>query len=58
MHEVDVMNELIRQARTIMQFKGKDDLSILDREAQSAGLGSVFDPESQIGKNIRDLMGR
>ena len=53
LHEVDVLEEVVRQARVIMQFEGKDDLSVLDREAQAAGLGSIFDPNSEIGKNMR-----
>jgi hypothetical protein len=58
LHEVEVVGEVIRQARTIMQLEGKDDLSILDREAQAGGLGSIFDPESKIGKEMRDLHNR
>jgi hypothetical protein len=52
LHEVDVLAEIVRQARAIMQFEGKDSLSILDEEVQAAGLGSVFDPDSQIGKKF------
>ena len=58
LHEIDVLNEVIRQAKTTMQFEGKDDLSILNQKAQSVGLGSVFDPDSQIGKKMMDLLGR
>jgi hypothetical protein len=50
LHEIDVVDEVIRQARVIMQFEGKDDLSILDRHMQAAGLKSVFDPDSEIAK--------
>jgi hypothetical protein len=35
-----------------MQFEGKDSLSLLDEQVKAAGLGSVFDPDSQIGKNF------
>jgi len=57
-HEADVMGEIVRQARTIRQFEGIDELSVLDRAAQEAGLGSVFDPESEIGKDMKDVLGR
>ena len=54
-HEADVVGEIVRQARVIMQLEGRDSLSILDREAEAAGMGSVFDPESKIGKVMKGL---
>jgi len=51
-HEIDVMGEIVRQARAIMQFEGKDSLSLLDEQVKAAGLGSVFDPTSEISKKI------
>ena len=51
-HEVEVMNEVISQARLILQFEGRDTLSDLDRRAQEAGWGSVYDPDSKIYKVI------
>jgi hypothetical protein len=53
-HEINVIDEVVRQARIIMQFEGKDDLSVLDREAQVVGLGSIFDSDSEIGKRLSD----
>lgn len=53
MHEVDVMAELTKQAGMILQFEGRDTMSELDRDAQAAGWGSVFDPDSQISKTLR-----
>lgn len=50
MHEVDVMEEITKQAKLILQFEGRDSLSELDRRAQEAGWGSVYDPESRIYK--------
>ncbi|MCX6703913.1 MAG: hypothetical protein NTZ07_00505 [Candidatus Woesebacteria bacterium] len=52
LHEIDVVGEVIRQARVIMQLTGTDSLSMLDRETQAEGLGSVFDPDSKIGKKF------
>jgi hypothetical protein len=57
-HEVDVLAEIIRQARIIMQFEGKDSISLLDKNAQAAGLGSIFDPDSKIGQDLKDSLGR
>lgn len=51
-HESDVMGEVIRQARVILQMEGKDDLSILDKHYRDAGLGSIFDPESEASKRL------
>lgn len=56
LHEVDVISEVIRQARTIMQFQGTDDLSVLDRESVAGGLGSIFDPDSKMGKVMSRLL--
>ena len=55
LHEIDIITEVIRQAMVVMQFEGKDDLSLLDRETQAAGIGSVFDPNSVIGKKLSDF---
>lgn len=49
-HEIDVMEEITKQAKIILQFEGRDSLSELDRRAQEAGWGSVYDPESRIYK--------
>lgn len=51
-HEFDVMDEVTNQARLILQFEGRDSMSELDRRAQEAGWGSVYDPESRIYKVI------
>ncbi len=51
-HEFDIMDEVTNQARLILQFEGRDSLSELDRRAQEAGWGSVYDPESRIYKTI------
>lgn len=51
-HEIDIVTEVIEQAKTILQFKGRDMMSELDRHAIEGGLGSVFDPESEISKRI------
>lgn len=51
-HEVDIMEEVTNQASLILQLEGRDSMSELDRHTQKAGLGSVFDPESEISKRI------
>jgi hypothetical protein len=55
-HDVAVINEVLRQANAIRQFQGVDDLSELDRHAQEAGLGSVFDENSEIGKRLAEYL--
>lgn len=52
-HEIGVVGEVIDQARIILQVEGRDSLSELDRHAQNAGLGSVFDPDSKISQDLR-----
>lgn len=56
LHESDVLSEIIRQARVIMQIRGIDSLSLLDKETWAAGMGSVFDPDSEIGKKLSDYL--
>lgn len=51
-HEIELMDEVVKQARLILQFEGRDTLSELDRRAQDAGWGSVYDPESEIGRRL------
>ena len=55
-HDVAVINEVLRQANAIRQIKGEDDLSELDRHAQEAGLGSLFDENSEIGKRLAEYL--
>jgi|GEM_PF-3636840 len=47
-HEIDVVGEVINQSKQILQFEGRDTLSELSRHSEAAGLGSIFDPESEI----------
>ncbi|KKQ91590.1 MAG: hypothetical protein UU16_C0040G0009 [Candidatus Woesebacteria bacterium GW2011_GWA2_40_7] len=57
-HEVDVIGAVIDQARIILQVEGRDTMSELDRHTQEAGLGSVFDPGSEINSRLKDVYGR
>jgi hypothetical protein len=57
-HEAHVVGEIVRQARAIMQIQGTSELSLLDKEAQEMGWGSIFDPDSEISKNLPSLWGR
>ncbi|QQG41652.1 MAG: hypothetical protein HYV90_05875 [Candidatus Woesebacteria bacterium] len=57
-HEVDVIGEVIDQARIILQVEGRDSMSELDRHTQAAGWGSVFDPDSEISSRLKDIYGR
>lgn len=50
-HQISLMSEVIRQARAILQFQGKDELSIIDRRLRKAGQASVFDLDSEANKN-------
>jgi len=54
-HEIDVVTGVIDQSRLLMQMAGTDQLSILDRRTQEAGMGSVFDPESEISKHFKEI---
>ncbi len=51
-HEIDIVTEVVEQARIILQVEGRDSMSELDRLSVESGLGSVFDPESEISKRI------
>ncbi len=55
-HEVRIIDEVIRQAKVIRQIQGVDELSQLDRDAQEAGMGSVFDENSLIGQKFRSFL--
>jgi len=55
-HDVDVINEVIRQTRSIRQLMGVDELSQLDRDAQEAGQGSIFDENSPIGARLKKYL--
>ncbi len=57
-HEVDVIGEVIDQARIILQVEGRDSMTELDRHTQAAGWGSVFDPDSEINSRLKDIYGR
>jgi len=57
-HEIDVMDEIIRLARVVIQFQGSGEKDLMDRQAMLVGLGSVFDPNSQITKDQKDRFGR
>ena len=56
LHDVRVINEVLRQAKAIRQLQGVDDLSQLDRHAQEAGLGSIFDENSAIGAKLKQYL--
>lgn len=45
--EIEMVEEVERQSKIILQFEGRDTISELDRFYQAAGLGSLFDPESE-----------
>lgn len=55
-HEVEVVSETLRQVRAIRQFQGIDELSQLDRAAQEAGMGSIFDEKSEIYQKLKGLL--
>jgi hypothetical protein len=55
-HEVDVIGEVISQARIILQVEGRDTMSELDQHSQEAGWGSVFDHDSKISKIMNGLL--
>lgn len=57
-HEVDIIEAVIDQARIILQVEGRDTMSELDRHTQAAGLGSVFDLDSEINSRLKDVFGR
>jgi hypothetical protein len=52
-HEIHVMGAVIDQSRQILQFEGRDSLSELSRHSEAAGLGSIFDPESEIRTRMK-----
>lgn len=56
LHEVQVIDEVLRQAKAITQLQGTDELSQLDRYAQEAGLGSIFDENSLIGAQAKKYL--
>jgi len=56
LHEAQVINEVLRQAKAITQLTGTDELSQLDRYAQEAGLGSIFDENSPIGAQAKKYL--
>jgi len=51
-HEVDIMEEVIKQSQLLLQLEGRDTMSELDRAAQSVGWGSIYDPDSKIFKSL------
>ena len=55
-HDVDVINEVIRQARALRQTLGVDEISQLDRDAQEAGMGSIFDENSEIYARLKKYL--
>ena len=55
-HDVDVINEVLRQANAIRQTLGEDEISQLDRDAQEAGMGSIFDENSPIGARLKKYL--
>jgi len=56
MHEVRVVDEILRQSRAVRQLTGVDELSELDRSAQEEGLGSIFDENSPIGQRLKKYL--
>lgn len=52
LHEVNIVDEVLKQAEFLLQFSQGDMLSILDKRIEGLGVGSVFDPESEISKRI------
>lgn len=57
-HEVDVVGEIIKQARLVLQFEGRDGMSELEKRLHEAGWGSLFDPESEASRRLKDKFGR
>ena len=57
-HEMDVLDEILRQSRMLLQIEGRDLMSDLNRHTENTFLGSVFDPESEITKRLKDKFGR
>ena len=53
-HDVTVVDEVLRQARTIRQIEGVDELNELDRASQEAGMGSIFDESSEMYKKLKE----
>jgi hypothetical protein len=54
--DADILREIVRRAKPILQFEGKDSLSQLDRDSIIAGWGSVHDPESRISKALGSFL--
>ncbi len=57
-HKIELISEVVGQARIILQIQGRDLMSELDRRTQAGGMGSVFDPESEISSRLKDVYGR
>lgn len=55
-HEVEIIAAVADRAMTILRTEGKDDASIIDKCAREAGLGSIFDPETEIGRHMKDVL--
>lgn len=52
-HELHVVNEVLHRAGAIRQIWGVDELSELDRHFQEAGMGSLFDEDSEASRRLK-----
>ncbi len=43
---------MVEQSKIILQIEGRDTMSELDKHTVAGGMGSVFDPDSEISKLI------
>ena len=53
LHEICFVDEILHRAGAIRQIWGVDELSELDRHFQEAGMGSLFDEDSEASRRLK-----